>query len=108
MKAKIKFKGKELVIEDLKKVSSVGKYTGLMFKKKETQALLFEFPRGRKAIHSLFCPDFLAVWLLEGKIVEYKLVLPYQFYIAPKSEFDKLIEIPVNEKYKGVIEAFLN
>jgi len=32
MKVKINFRGKDLFIEDIQKVSSVGKYAGLMFK----------------------------------------------------------------------------
>lgn len=107
MKAVLRYKGKKLLIE-LKKVSSIGKFIGLMFKSKDTQALLFEFGKGKRAIHSFFCPVFLAIWLLEGKVVDFKLVKPYQISIKPKKEFDKLIEIPFNNRYSHIIRLFLD
>ena len=107
MKAVLKYKGRKILIE-LKKVSEIGKFTGLMFKSRNTEALLFEFPKGRRAIHSFFCPVFLAVWLLKGKIVDFKLVKPYQLSIKPKLEFDKLVEIPFNNKYSKIISIFLD
>jgi uncharacterized membrane protein (UPF0127 family) len=108
MRAKLKFKGKQVLIEDIKKVSSIGKYTGLMFKPKETQALLFEFKKGRKAIHSFFCKPFLAVWLLEGKIVDFRLVKPNLLYVIPNEDFDKLVEIPFNKKYRHIAGLFID
>lgn len=105
MRAKIKVKGKEIVIDNITRASGIKKYTGLMFKPQETNALLFELGRGRKAIHSLFCPNFLAVWLLEGKIQETRIIEPWKFSIKPEKEFDKLLEIPVNSNYLKVIEA---
>jgi len=107
MKAKLKFKGKEIIIE-LEKVSSIGKFTGLMFKPKGTSALLFEFKRGKRAIHSCFCHPFLAIWLLEGKIVDFRLVKPNLPYIIPNEDFDKLIEVPFNNKYSHIISLFLD
>ena len=108
MKAKLKFKGRIIEIQNIKKVSYIGKITGLMFKKKETNALLFEFSKPvRKGIHSFFCKDFLAIWLNNGKIVEYKFIDKWQFSIKPRENFDKLIEIPINKKYREVIEALI-
>lgn len=108
MRAKLKFKGRRIEIKDMKKISGIEKYLGLMFKPKETQALLFEFSRGQKAIHSFFCKPFLAIWLLEGKIVDSRLISPFQLSIKPKKEFDKLIEIPFNNKYSHVIRLFID
>lgn len=107
MKAKIKFKGKEIVIEPIKKVSGLGMVRGLMFRSEDTGALLFEFSKGRHAIHSFFCKPFLAVWLNEGKIVDYKLISSRKASIKPSSDFDKLIEIPFSDRYKSIIELFL-
>lgn len=107
MRAVLKFKNKKILIE-MKKVSFIGKYTGLMFKPKNTGALLFEFKKGRKAIHSFFCKPFLAVWLLEGKIIDFKLIKPNIPYIIPKEDFDKLIEIPFNNRYAKIIGLFLD
>ncbi len=105
MKAKIKIDGKQIEIEDIKKVSGLGKFSGLMFRK-NSPALLFEFGRGRQAIHSLFCEPFIAVWILEGKVVEYRIIDKWLLSIAPSSEFDKLIVIPLNNKYNHLIENF--
>jgi len=107
MKAKINYKGKGIII-DLKKVSEIGKFTGLMFKSKDSQALLFEFKKSRQPIHSLFCPVFLAIWLIEGKIVDFQLVKPWRLSVKPEKEFDKLIEMPFNNKYSSIINVFLD
>ena len=108
MKAKLKFKGKAIEIPDVIKAEGFKKFTGLMFNK-ESNALLFEFNEGNnKAIHSLFCPDFLAIWLSNGKIVEYKIITSGKFSIKPEKEFNKLLEIPLNSKYASVVKLFLD
>lgn len=102
MKVKIEHKGKEISI-DVKKCVGIKKFTGLMTNRKN--ALLFEIKN--EGIHSLFCPRFLAIWVNDsGKIVEYRFVEPWKFYIKPEKEFSKLIEIPLNGKYSEIIEFF--
>ena len=109
MKAKIKFKGKEIIIKDIEKASGFKKFSGLMFKSRDTNALLFEFAKpGKWAIHSFFCKKFLAIWLNQGKIVDYKIINKALASIKPKKEFEKLIEIPINEKYADVISRFID
>lgn len=105
MKAKLKFNGKEVVIEDMIRASGLKKFTGLMFKDKEAKALLFEY---KGVIHSFFCKPFLAIWLNQGKIVDYKLVQPNQLSVKLEKEFDSLIEIPFNNKYADVINFFID
>lgn len=106
MRAKLKINGKEIVIEDVKKVSWLGKYSGLMFRK-NSSALLFEFSNPcRKGIHSFFCNPFIAVWLDNGKIIEYKIISEWKARIIPEKDFDMLIEIPLNEKYGHLAEYF--
>ena len=108
MKAKFKLNGKEIVIDNIRKVSGLGKLAGLMFKNKETDALLFSFNKpGKYSIHSYFCQPFLAIWLNNGKIVEHKLVAPNKV-IKPENEFDSLIEIPFNDRYKQVFNFFVD
>ncbi len=108
MKAKIRINGHEILIEDIERVSWIGKYSGLMFKK-NSPALLFNFSKPcRKTIHSFFCRPFIAVWLLEGKVQEYRIINKWKFYIAPEKEFDKLLEIPLNEKYVYLKELFVD
>ncbi len=87
--------------------NSLGKLRGLMFRQKEkAPALLFRFRKFQKArIHSLFVFfDFIAIWLDdEGNVVDKKIVKPFRLSITPKNEFKKLIEIPLNSKYKKEI-----
>ncbi len=91
----------------VKKCNSLQKIFGLMFKSRETQALLFEFPqKTRMAIHSFFVFfSFYAIWLDENnKIIEIKKVKPFTFHVKPNKPFSKLVEIPINKKYKEFIQ----
>jgi len=110
MKAKLNYKGKKIEVKDIQKCQGLKKFTGLMFKKKEdAKAMFFDFKiPGRKAIHSLFCPEFLALWIDDGgKIVEWKFVLGKSVSIKPKKKFSRLLEVPLNKKYFDVVRLFL-
>lgn len=77
---------------------------GLMFQRREkAKALIFEFKNSVKmAIHSwfVFFP-FFAIWLdSKNKVIAYKIVRPFNFNILPSEKFVKLIEIPLNKRYK--------
>ncbi|MFH1501346.1 MAG: DUF192 domain-containing protein [archaeon] len=110
MKAKIRFKGKEILIEDIRKCSFFWRFKGLMFTNpRDAQALLFEFnKKGRQAIHSYFVRfPFIAIWLdEEGKIMEYKVISSRNLSIKPEKEFAKLIEVPITSKYQAVFDFF--
>ena len=93
---------------DLRVFNWIERFFGLMFtRKKNAKALLFDFKKpGRVPIHSwfVFFP-FVAVWLDdENKIIDVKTIRPFTLLISPKKPFCKIIEIPINEKYKQVIE----
>ena len=108
MKVKIGLSGKKIVV-NTKKLSSFGKFIGLMFKSKECGNLLFDFKEGgRGPIHSFFVFfDFLAVWLDEkDNVVDYKIVKPFCFSVNSKKDFVRLIEIPLNDKNKNLIFRF--
>lgn len=106
MIAKLRFDHQVIEIPDIIKAEGMKKFTGLMFKKQETNALLFEEPG---AIHSFFCPDFLGIWLDdENKIVDYKLVTSNKPHIKPEKPFAKLLEIPLNDKYSEITKIFLD
>lgn len=97
-KIDIFFKGRKFSLK-VKKVSYFGRIRGLMFKKKDSDALLFDFFKEcRESIHSLFVFfPFLALWLNKrNEILEYKVVRPFTFFVRPKKSFYKLIEIPLN------------
>ncbi len=106
---KIKLRKKTINLE-VNKVSEIGKFSGLMFKTKETENLLFEFSYSNfPRIHSFFVFfDFLAVWLDENnKAVDFEIVKPFTFSVSPKLPSRKLIEIPLNEKNSRTIELFV-
>lgn len=105
----IKKNSKQIKIS-VKKVSSLGKITGLMFKTKNTKNLLFEFEKStHMAIHSCFVFfDFLAVWVDgKNKILEYKIVRPFTACVRPRREFRKLVEIPLNERNRKVVKLIV-
>jgi len=106
---KIYFKNKEIEIP-VKKVSNFGMLRGLTFKSKDTENLLFEFEKSTKlSIHSYFVFfDFLAIWLDEkNKVVDFRVICPFMFKVKPKKSFQKLIEIPLNNKNKKIINYFV-
>lgn len=83
---------------------------GLMFRGKNTNNLLFDFGKNvRMAIHSVFVFfDFLAVWLDENnQVIDVKLIKPFSLHFCPKESFFRLVEIPINEKNKEIIEFFV-
>ena len=101
--------GKREIEVPVKNLGFLGKGTGLMFRKKDTENLLFDFSfDGRRTIHSYFVFfDFLAVWL-DGKnrVLETQVVKPFCFSVRPKMNFRKLVEIPVNRKNRKLVEFF--
>jgi len=107
---KIHFKKKSFSLE-AKKVSSFGKFLGLMFKSRNTGNLLFEFhPLEPRAIHSFFVFfPFLAIWLdRNNKVLEWNLVKPFTFVVTPKNSPAKLIELPLNEKNREIFGLFVD
>ncbi len=108
MQVIIKDKLKRIKIKDVKKLSEFGKAIGLMFHSRENcPAMLFEFSKPTKMrIHSFFVFfKFGAIWLdNKNKIIEKKIVNPFLPSIVPKKAFYKLVEIPLNKKYKKEIE----
>jgi len=96
MKLKILYKGKKIILENVKKCSSFfSKLRGLMFGN-DKNPLIFTFDKpGKYGIHSFFVRrKFLAIWLLKGKVIDGKIVRPWRPYVLPKSKFDAMIEIP--------------
>lgn len=108
MQVIIKDKFKKIKIKEVKKLSEFGKTIGLMFRRKEKcPAMLFEFSKPTKmSIHSFFVFfKFAAVWLdKKNKIIKKQIVKPFLPLISPKKPFYKLVEIPLNKKYKKEIK----
>jgi len=92
---------------DLKICKSFERFSGLMFtQKNKANALLFDFKRPVKiAIHSYFVFfPFIALWIDDkNKIMEFKIIKPFTLMVQPKKSFYKIIEIPINKKYKRVV-----
>lgn len=105
----IHFKGKNQTIP-IKRVSLLGKFTGLMFRTRETQNLLFEFHREmRIALHSwfVFFP-FLVLWVNEkNEVLESRVIRPFSTVIDSSQPFRKIIEIPFSRRNKGIIRFFV-
>lgn len=107
MIAKIKIKNKVFEIP-AKKCLGIKKVTGLMFKYVNPDARVFFFSKeGIYPIHSLFCKKFVAIWMKKSKIVNIKIVNPWRFSIAPKNNFDTLIEIPTDGKYREIAKEII-
>jgi uncharacterized membrane protein (UPF0127 family) len=105
---KVGFKGKKINIE-ARKLAFSEQFIGLMFKSKNSENLLFDCP-GKWGIHSFFVFfPFLAIWVdNKNNVQEIRIVKPFTFYVEPKREFAKLIELPINEKNKKTIQNFIN
>ena len=89
---------------NLQECGFLRRITGLMFRTKHTNPLLFEL-KSPRAIHSFFVFfPFVAVWLdKNNKVVEIKKVKPFTLHVLPKKHFAKLVEIPVNKKNKKIL-----
>lgn len=103
---KIKYNNKIIEIKDLKNCNKFEKIKGLMFVRgRNARALLFQFSdNARIAIHSFFVFfSFIAIWLDDkNKVILIKKIRPFTPFILPKKAFCKLIEIPINDKYKNI------
>lgn len=84
---------------------------GLMFRRKEkARALMFDLKKpSKEIIHSFFVFfKFVAVWCDEkNNVLEIMVVTPFKPYINPKKSWTKLIEIPVNRRYREVIKLLV-
>lgn len=99
MNLKFNFRGRKFVIRGCIECRSFfSKLRGLMFRNKNFKTpLVFTFPFPfRYRIHSFFCRRFLAVWMLNGKIIEKRIIKPWRFAVVPNEKSDTLIEIPLN------------
>ena len=98
------YKNKKIKLK-VKKCNNLQKISGLMFTpRKKAKALLFELKKPI-AIHSCFVFfPFIAVWLNKSNVIEIKKIEPFTLHIKPKQYFNKIIEIPINKKYKTILK----
>ena len=102
------YKRKKICLS-IKRTNYFTKGIGLMFRTKNTSALIFKFKKPtRISIHSYFVFfPFIAIWLdKSNKILETKLVKPFTFIVKPKKRYVTLVEIPINNKNRHIIDIF--
>ena len=95
---KFKFQGKNYSIKNYTTCKNLwSQIRGLMFRPKNYKIpLLFIWNKPNLyPIHSFFCRKFIAVWILDDKIVEIKLVKPWENYVVPRRKFNYLLEVPL-------------
>lgn len=83
---------------------------GLMFRNKGTEPLLFDFGKPTNvALTSLFVFfPFVAVWLDKGNnALRVEKIRPFRLVIQSPKSFVKLLEIPINDKNKEIIDRLL-
>lgn len=105
----LNFKGKKLEIE-AGVCEGLQMGIGLMFKSKNTKPLIFDFKKKvKEPITALFVFfPFLAIFLDDkNKILETRIVKPFTFITKPKQKFSKLLEIPINDKYKRELKILV-
>lgn len=81
-----------------KKVKGIEKIIGLMFKRRHTDPLIFEFNKDvRTSIHSLFVFfPFKVIWYdKDDNVIEERIVKPFRLFIRPKKAFRRFIEVPL-------------
>jgi len=109
MNINLKYKNKKFSV-DVKKCRGIRKGLGLTFTfRSKAEALLFEFNKKSKiSLTSLFVFfPFIALWIDDkNKIVDLKIVKPFIPIINSKKSFTKIVEIPMNDKYRSVIRLF--
>jgi len=108
-KISLNFKGKSLKL-NVTICNSFRKFSGLMFKSRDTEILLFEFSKNTEIrIHSFFVFfPFFAIWIDDkNKIVQIKKVKPFTFSVRPKESFRKILEIPINEKNREILKLLV-
>jgi len=104
----INFNNKHIEIPEVKECKGLNQIIGLMFSRREkANALVFSFskPTGM-AIHSFFVFfPFLAIWLDDkNKIIEIKKIRPFVPKVSSTNQYYKLLEIPLNKKYRKILE----
>ena len=103
----VRYNGKKINVP-AKKVSLFS--TGLILRTKNTGNIVFENLHGRDfALTSwfVFFP-FLALWLdKRKKVVDFRIVNPFEAKIISKKSFSSILEIPLNKRNTKIIESFV-
>ena len=89
------------MIEGLIEMKGWRKYWGLILAEDDHDPVMFKMTKPTKnPIHSLLCPQFVAIWYLNNEKIGEEIIKPGRFRIDPPGYFDTLIEIPIPESNK--------
>ncbi|MDP2672927.1 MAG: DUF192 domain-containing protein [Nanoarchaeota archaeon] len=105
-------KWRKIKIPNVKKLSWFEKGIGLMFSsRKKAKALLFEFEKPTKMSYTslfVFFP-FIIIWLdSKNEVIDFKKINPFTFNIPSLKYYRKVLEVPFNNNYEGIIKKLLN
>lgn len=109
MKFVINNKGKNIELE-VRKLGFIARFFGMMFRSRKTENLLFDFGEDiHLHFHSLFVFfPFLIIWLdSQDRILDFRAVKPFTLNICTGKFFRKVVEIPINEKNKIIINKIV-
>ena len=109
MRTNILFRKRKISL-NVKRLSSLGRLAGLMFRTKNTKNLLFSFPDDTNTeFHSFFVFfPFFMLWLdKKNRVLERRLIRPFSTIKSPKKKFRNVIEIPCNYKNEKIIKIFV-
>jgi uncharacterized membrane protein (UPF0127 family) len=110
-KITFKYRGKKISLDTLScSYGEMGR--GLMFRSREAAPILFfDFlENSREPFHSMFVFfPFIAIWLDDnGNIIEKRIIKPFTLAVRPKKPFRSVIEVPINNKYKSIVELLVD
>jgi len=111
MELKVLF-NKKIVIVPVKKTGFFRKGTGLTFRTRNTDNLLFDFSKPvtwQGDLTSVFVFfSFLTLWLDDkNKVIDFKIIRPFKLKIRQKNKFYRIIELPFNLSNRKLIEKFI-
>ena len=109
-KISFKYRGKKISLE-VSECNILEMGRGLTFRFRESApALLFnQWRRGSMALTAVFVFfPFLVLWLDKNdNVLEVKRVKPFTYFIDSKTKYTKIVEIPINKKYRREIAAIV-
>jgi uncharacterized membrane protein (UPF0127 family) len=105
----LNYKGNKINLE-VNNLNFFERGRGLTFRKKEkAPLLLFDLVgKYKDCLTSYFVFfDFLAIWLDEkNNVLDVKLVKPWTVCVNSKTKWSKILEVPINKKYRREIKFF--
>ena len=104
------FNGKKSLNLHVKKTGQFSRGLGLMFKTRNTESLLFNFHKDVRVSFTglfVFFP-FLVLWLDgKNKVVDKRIVRPFELSVKARIGFRRVVEVPVNDENKEILKFFV-